>query len=558
MNQKGFNLFTALISVLLIMLAVLLIQSMIQTERNTVDTITANENRSRLEATAEMARADAMQVFNYALRKKIEDWLTDPERGGLTLNLQNRSWDEIKKDFAESKFSSSQADGSQFAKFTASSLEGIFYSQSHFGTYTISLEGAATLETGIKQTISKSLDDFFTVIECPDGDPKNCPKGTFYVNLHIERLTQKEYENLPKLHVIDRTTGEELKEILLPRTTFRIYVPLRFFKAIAEARALAHYPQGGGNFGSTSWIDTGSDSGLFSPKNHNEIEKLALGMCDYGSCKPRENPLQQMSIGSFLEEGTEKFCPGDASAPSWQKGLTTAIQCTESWCPPGVTSYNANNNDDWKEMKDALEAIAVGKVCSVVQGAKSAGYIDTDPNDKFTVVGTECGNLAQEVSVNIDARESKVIGRGSQQDQGSDPGRNLGLYIDGGIVKYPDVGGVSFLGCSGSDSDYKSRCSEVKSIKVTLAFKEEDPNYMVRETKSGEERIYRISVYDNTYLPFTANWDQGSLGADSLYSRAPTQINCSMVTAQGWYCVTKRVASGNLGEGPVTDGCVPG
>ena len=103
-SEKGFNLFTALVSFLLIMLAVLLVQSMVSSERSASDTIAKIESRSRLQATAEMARADAMQVFNYALRKKIEDWLIDPERGGLTLNLQNKSWEEIKKDFAESKF----------------------------------------------------------------------------------------------------------------------------------------------------------------------------------------------------------------------------------------------------------------------------------------------------------------------------------------------------------------------------------------------------------------------------------------------------------------------
>ena len=48
MDSKGFNLFTALVSFLLIMLAVLLIQSMIQTERNPADTIASIEARSEM------------------------------------------------------------------------------------------------------------------------------------------------------------------------------------------------------------------------------------------------------------------------------------------------------------------------------------------------------------------------------------------------------------------------------------------------------------------------------------------------------------------------------
>ena len=206
MNNKGFNLFTALISFLLILLAVLLIQSMIQAERNATDTVDHIESRSKLEATAEMARADAMQVFNYALRKKIEDWLVSPETGVVFLRLEDKSWEEIQDDFAESKFGGEK--GSQFAHFTAGSLEAIFHQPTHFGNYTISIEGKETLAEGIKNAISKSIeDDFFTVIEC-NGDPRgdNCPLGTFYVNLHLERLSQQEYESLPKIVVTDKAS----------------------------------------------------------------------------------------------------------------------------------------------------------------------------------------------------------------------------------------------------------------------------------------------------------------------------------------------------------------
>lgn len=559
-NDKGFNLFTALISFLLIMLAVLLIQSMIQTERNAADTIANIESRSRLEATAEMSRADAMQVFNYALRKKIEDWLTDPDRGGLTLQLQDRTWEEIQQEFAESKFGKAQADGSQFAKFTASSLEGIFYSPSHFGNYTISLEGSSTLEKSIQIAISKSLDDFFTVIDCENGDPKNCDRGTFYVNLHLERLTQEEYESLPKLHVVDRATGEELKEIILPRTTFRIYVPLRFFKAIAETRALAHYPQGGGSFSNQGWIDTTSDGGLFSPKNHNEIEQIALGVCDHGSCAPRTNPMQVQ--GKKKTTGKNLFCAGDNLTPKKTEKLTVKMICGQPWCSNYAvpTQYNANSDDDWKNMKDTTILVAKARACQIVKDARANGFIDTSPDDKFTIVGNECeGNgipLAHEISVDVDNRTSKIIGAGSASSQVSDPGRFLGLFTGaGGEIEFPNMGGTQFLECSGVTTEQKSKCAEVKSVKITLAFREEDPNYMVSETKEGEERIYRVSVYDNTYVPFTANWTQGT-SPQNLYAGPPSKTNCSFASGQGWHCKT-TTKTGELGQGLATAGCEP-
>ncbi len=565
MNDKGFNLFTALISFLLILLAVLLVQSMIQSERNATDTVDHIESRSKLEATAEMARADAMQVFNYALRKKIEDWLVSPETGVVFLRLEDKSWQEIQDEFAESKFGGNQ--GSQFAHFTAGSLEAIFHQPTHFGNYTISIEGKETLADGIKNAISKSLeDDFFTVIEC-NGDPRgnNCPLGTFYVNLHLERLSQEEYESLPKIVVRDKASGEELKQVILPKTTFRIYVPLRFFKAIAEARSLAHYSNSGKSFSNEGWINTPDDYGLFAPRTHNIIEQFALGMCDYGTCRPREDPLNPMAVGTGFpaeEGGTNLFCPGDNTAPTWSTtDITTKITPRYDWYADGDVpeTYNANNNQGWEKMQTALGDIAEARVCAVVKGAKDAGYLDDVEDDNFAMVGEECGEdgeeLAFDIAINVQTRESKLIG-GVKGDGSQAPniGRNIGLFGTVNNVQYPAITNTA-MACSSNQGDYKSRCAEVNSVKVVLAFEEKDPNYMVRQPKPGRERLYRIAIYDNTYKPFTANWQQGNLGANFLYNMEPQETRCSMQPGAGWYCTTTG-EPGPIGR-PMTSGCTP-
>ena len=566
MNKRGFNLFTALISFLLILLAVLLVQSMIQAERNATDTVDHIESRSKLEATSEMARADAMQVFNYALRKKIEDWLVSPETGVVFLKLEDKSWEEIQDDFAESKFGGTQ--GSQFAHFTAGSLEAIFHQPSHFGNYTISIEGKETLAEGIKNAIAKSLeDDFFTVIEC-NGDPRgnNCPLGTFYVNLHLERLTQQEYENLPKIVVTDKASGEELKQVILPKTTFRIYVPLRFFKAIAEARSLAHYSNSGKSFENEGWINTADDYGLFAPKTHNEIEQFALGMCDYSSCKPREDPLTPMAINTELPAKTgalNLFCPGDSTAPTWSTtDITIPITGNYAWFSDGdvPATYNANNNSGWEKMQTALGKVAEARVCAVIKGAKNAGYLDDVADDNFAMVGEECDdsgtNLAFDIAINVQTGESKLIGGGAKSAaQGVNPGRNIGLFGAVDNVQFPVITSTAMT-CSSNQGDYKSRCAEVNSVKVVLAFEETDPNYMVRRPKPGRERLYRIAIFDNTYKPFTANWQQGNLGGNDLYSIAPQETMCSMAPGQGWNCTTIGTP-GPLGS-PMTSGCTPG
>ncbi len=557
MNERAFNLFTALVAALLLMLTVLLVNSMTQSERKTADTIAGIQSRSDLEAVAEMARTDAMQLFNFGLREKIEDWLTREDFGGVTLNLQDKSWEDIQRDFAESKFGGTNSEA--LAEFIKNHLILLFHGNVYFENYVISLESTDRLKAGLDAAIKKSVEtgDFFTVIDCPNGDPKTCEKGTFYVNLHLEKLTQEEYESLPKLHVFDKISGKDLQVIILPRTTFRIYVPLRFFKAIAETRGLMHYPL-------VDQTDTADDQGLFSPRVHNLIEGIALGMCDYGYCAPRSNPFTPPENTAMLSG----FCPGDNMAENYTKGVTIEIECppnTGDWCHSGE-KYNANDYQGSTDMKKAVQKIAKEKACDVIKKAEEAGYLDFNKEDKFSMVGSECGN-AKAVEINVEALKSKKIlnedtvdkASGSSgytgvfdasncpYDSGSSTGRT-GLYKTGGNVSSPNIS-FTDLGCSGDFGDTSATCAQVSSIKVTLAFKEEDPVYMVN--KQGE-KIYRITVYDNTFVPFTAAWDSGEMGSDCLYSRVPQKSSCSVERGKGWYCLSFIDRSKNE-----ENGCMP-
>ncbi|MCX6798865.1 MAG: hypothetical protein NTW59_02085 [Candidatus Diapherotrites archaeon] len=576
MNSRAFNLFTALVSFLLIMLAVQLVSTMIQTERKASDTIAGIESRSNLAAVTEMARADAMQVFNYSLRKKIEDWLTDPARGELTLKLENASWNDIKNDFARTKFGGTESEA--FANFTANALVGIFYNDTPFGNYVISLEGRETLKPSLQSAVQKSMDDFFTVIGCDNGDPKNCPKGTFYVNLHLERLSQEEYENLPRLHVIDKATGEELKQGILPRTTFRIYVPLRFFKAIAETRAIAHYPV------DDSKTNTAEDYGLFSPRIHNMIEEIGLGICDYGYCEPRTNPFTPPKNRSK----SDKFCPGNNKAQGYEQGIQTQIECPSDWagCPAG---YNANNNDGSADMEAKTALVAKAAVCKTIGDARAAGYIDAHADDDFALVGntTACANgLAYDVEIGANTNDSATVvidkGDGEQisgytgglsgypfsqcpRDNGfglPQPLR-LGFYREGGEIKSPSISVVS-LGCSGAYGDAvcvgcSAQCSQVKSVKVTLAFKEENPLYMVtKPTAPGShDKVFKISIYDNYYTPFTGAYSQGQMQSDCTYGGPQSPTNCSLSKGAGWYCASMYQGESFGSNATTLTGCKP-
>ena len=83
-NQRGFTLFTALISFVLIFLVVLLVQIMISSERTTSEIISDVEEEQEMQAIADLARADALQAFNLTMREAIEELFTldvNPKNG---------------------------------------------------------------------------------------------------------------------------------------------------------------------------------------------------------------------------------------------------------------------------------------------------------------------------------------------------------------------------------------------------------------------------------------------------------------------------------------------
>ncbi len=491
---------------------------------------------AELQAVADMARSDAIQVFNYGLRKEIENWMTNPATGGITLDLSEKSWDQIKRDFAEAKFGGTE--GREFAKFTASTLKKLFSGEAHFGNYAVKLEGEESLEEILKNLTEKSVaeDDFFEIVECPTGDPRNCPKGTFYVNLKVAKLTEAEYEMLPRITVLNKSTGDEIKEIILPRANFRIYVPLRVFKALAEARALAHYPLVNGA------INSSSDKGLFSARAHNMIEEMGIGLCDKGVCNPRGNPFTKPSTNSY----GGMACPGDSI-----RGDDVIVSVSTS---SFSGQYNAADPDSGAadSMETVMRNMINKMVCGIAEDSVSNGWLDADPNDSFDIVGGPQCSYIRELIVIPESMISKNIiqlnddstpggnvggssGGYSPESCPREPENKIGMFRQGGELKTPSLNIVD-LPCSGTaSSGGQAYCTEVDTVKVKLWFKENNPTYMVDKT-TPETKIYSITLLDTTFEPFTANWEQGSVGSNCMFSKGPETTSCSLDS--GWTCTT--------------------
>ncbi len=554
LNERAFNLFTALISFVLIILSVLLTQSMIQTERQTNDTIAGIESRSELQAVADMTRADAIQVFNFGLRERIEDWLADRDRGRYTIELADKSWRELQNDYAEAKFGGTRS--IEFADFAANSLISLFYSEAHYGNYSVSLENAQTLREVLQKAIQTSVQtgEFFEVVECDmdlhKNDPRQCRKGTFYVTLAIAALPFEDYEKLPRLRIRNKATGDEIKEVILPRANFRIFVPVRLFKALAEARAIAHQPLQEEN--------TQNDSGLFSAKIHNQIEQMALGMCDRDYCAPRKNPFLPPPKKTIKDSA----CPGAYTAKKSEVSVSVECDNAGSFCTPG--SYNAS---DEREMERTLAGMVREGLC------RKAGEIQTEFLGKesdfglITTSGANCGVMR--VEVQADSEISKQLIRVQelevQEEQGfsggfdaescsrNNPGERIGLYKGPGGKTAAPIIPTRAGACTGpGGDDGQSQCSEVTRFTATMLFQERNPLYKVNRNR---DLVFEIKLLDNKFAGFAPAYKDGA-ALTACYFSQPTPSTCSYATGQGWNCQSVRL--GTDLDNPLKDvGCVP-
>jgi len=406
-------------------------------------------------------------------------------------------------------------------QITANSLEGQFAGGKLFGNYSISLEAGLLKETLAKLT-SRSVDkgEFFEVVDCKPGD---CPNGTFYINLKLSELTNEEYENLPRIEVVDRSTGNKIKDVILPRTDFKIFVPLRVFKAIAHASSIAHTP---------GVENTGADNGLFSAHTHNKFEAMALGICDYGYCSPRTNPYTppaKRAVGGHT-------CPGD------QKGNENNLRSVKGSFKGAVFEYDP---DDSVNMNTKLQDLAITEICGLVGSA--VGLVPLEAEEKFKLVSVEGANCPDgkiRVSATATSEASKKV---VHKDVGSPPTvpdgfsgsyndfciqensfgleqtRNVGVYWEttgeGTDLKLPIITKTQRQCDEGISKGDVALCSELSRTEVTVAFEELEDKYKIRK---GKKLTYRVKIVD-TFVPFTGAWN-GQVGEDCALAAAPTKI----------------------------------
>lgn len=470
MNERAFTLYTALLAFILILLAALLVNTMINAERISNEVVLEVEAQSRMQSFADLTRADALQVVNYGIRNAIEQY-TQNTGNAYPYSSLTTDWNQVQDDFSQFFFGGD--DGGLLAGRIAANLSVIVSSnQRQIGGYSITIEGGneSQLTAAIRDVLeytTSSGEEFLEVVDCDiDEGPEACV-GTFYVNLDFSTIDDVTYESLPSIHVKDATTGRELVEPVIPRGKFRIYVPLRIFRALRYAHDIAGGTLSGG-------------SGLLDPTFHANLSSLGVGMCDsefspgVANCGYRTQP--------FTAANPAKLGPGTIGAnggflcPAEQAGITTI----ENAYPKNVPL-----------MCDSI-ASSLG-LCSgsgPVLNA-SGNPVTYNPSDAVSRANALGSLVKSVIGTNVTVSLPPVTGDFELLTDS--------LFIEPTVTSFPSKI-IQYEGINAPPS--AAHCTKLVETNVVLTFEEHNLNYIVVDSRAPLR--YDVRIVD-TFLASAAS-----------------------------------------------------
>ncbi|PIU21851.1 MAG: hypothetical protein COT15_00160, partial [Candidatus Diapherotrites archaeon CG08_land_8_20_14_0_20_34_12] len=192
MNSKGFNLFTALVAIILILLTGLLINTMIQTESSTKNTLQNIANEEKINAVSETVRENVTQLVNFRIRWVINNYFMQSNK--VTFELDTAiNYDLMRDEFIKSYFSTSFAD--EFANATEAYIANISYDIGDYKVYAEGFNEQKAKDALKKLMLYSMFEDGLTnpapqiprkeflepVGDCTLTSPLDSCNGTFYI-----------------------------------------------------------------------------------------------------------------------------------------------------------------------------------------------------------------------------------------------------------------------------------------------------------------------------------------------------------------------------------------
>lgn len=307
-NKKGFTLFTALVSLLLLSMSLILVFNMVQTEETYLYLISDKSSMSDLITIADLARADAFNSFLVHLRHTWESHYSNPTNY-LSLNITDvyLPWDEFVTERSDALIFSRS-----FANFFANVLvnqlrhsalqpQGYNVNVDLFGDVDeINPNNITTSQEvlgGIIQKLFLNADpkDKIKVVDCEYDSSDRCI-GSFYMSLDVTTLDDVNFERLPKISVVSQRTNEVIQKPIFGRFNYRIYMPWRGWQALRVARRFAleeniekveSLEEKNAVFEEIGNGNNTGHKGLYDGYLINTLNQARLGFCDPKTCAPR-------------------------------------------------------------------------------------------------------------------------------------------------------------------------------------------------------------------------------------------------------------------------------
>ncbi|MDO8627889.1 MAG: hypothetical protein Q7K42_05465 [Candidatus Diapherotrites archaeon] len=473
LGRKAFTLFTALIAFILIALVMLLIGNMIGTSKTNSEIIGSIEEQSTMQAIADLARADALQTFNYNVRRKLESYFLEPDN--VILVRKDSQWNEIINDFEKQHFADKTTGVKKFAENATANIEDILRNPRPVKGYDVKLvsSNAEELRSALNTAVLDT-ENLVEVVDCPEGKFSECNLGTFFVTLDLSQVPDEQYEKLPQIRVENLATGRVIKEPILPRGKFRIYVPIRLFRAISYGLEQAK-----------------NSNGFFSSDFHAKIKSFGLGMCQEKNCSPK-NRLES----GFVQIGENKICPG-ASGIYLLADISGAennpVDLPFYSSPLNPLTYSAS---DPISQSNTFVSLIKKEICVKAETALK------EIEGMQLIPGNTCGGEANILDVQVSPKTfptTKVSGT---------------------------VSSVSSLGFGTTEStqpikEYELNCTKASSINVRIGIREQDEGYIVdKSIYKTPEAGFKIEIID-TYEP--ENFNKWSCNATCV---RPTGKGC--------------------------------
>jgi hypothetical protein len=279
MSKKGFTLFTALVSFILLGITVMVIQHVSNSEDNYTQILLALQTQDEINSLKDTLRQDGFHTFNLLLRKQIHAYFNvnlnienlDAESIEALSEQQDIPWakasildstaeiEDLIEEFEVDRFfgkcdpKEKECGANPFASYLSQSMLSLLqnYSGSYKSKYSfkmfdpmaasrnvfdvqnpenIRMEGIYSgTKEGFEVTRKSEKDKFINYINCNN---QSCDNGSFYINIDFHKIEPQNYLNMPRILVYRQSDYSAIDDVILPRAKLSLYVPMRIFGAM--------------------------------------------------------------------------------------------------------------------------------------------------------------------------------------------------------------------------------------------------------------------------------------------------------------------------------------